>query len=94
LSPIFGAQLIFNFLAGFFGLTAFKTAKLTLGDVFDHQTCGKIFLRFGAIALSWLMIAQVVGGLIGQIGMGRVYAESLSLNNFKRVSNARSFYSS
>jgi hypothetical protein len=40
------------------------------------------------------MIAQVVGGLIGQIGMGRVYAESLSLNNFGRVSNARSFYSS
>jgi MFS family permease len=51
LSPNFGAQLAFRFLAGFFGSTAFTTVGGTLGDVFNHQERGKLFPWFGAVAL-------------------------------------------
>lgn len=79
LSPNFGAQLVFRFLAGFFGSTAFTTAGGTLGDVFDHQARGKIFPWFGAIALFGPMIAPVVGGYIGQSGLDWRWADWITL---------------
>lgn len=79
LAPNFGAQLVFRFLAGFFGSTAFTTAGGTLGDVFDHQMRGKIFPWFGAVALFGPMIAPVVGGYIGQSGMDWRWADRITL---------------
>ena len=79
LSPNFGAQLAFRFLAGFFGSTAFTTAGGTLGDVFDHQQRGKIFPWFGAIALFGPMISPVVGGYVGESGMDWRWAEWITL---------------
>ncbi|KAK6431060.1 GTPase-activating protein [Oleoguttula sp. CCFEE 5521] len=69
LSPNLGAQLVFKFLSGLFGSTAFTTAGGTLGDTFDHQMRGKIFPWFGAVALFGPVIAPVVGAYVGQSGM-------------------------
>jgi multidrug resistance protein len=79
LSPNFGAQLAFRFLAGFFGSTAFTTAGGTLGDVFDHQQRGKIFPWFGAVALFGPMISPVVGGYVGESGLDWRWVEWITL---------------
>ncbi|KAK5169404.1 uncharacterized protein LTR77_005379 [Saxophila tyrrhenica] len=75
LSPNFGAQLVFRFLAGFFGSTAFTTAGGTLGDVFSHEMRSKIFPWFGAVALFGPMIAPVVGGYVGESVMDWRWAD-------------------
>ncbi|OQO04695.1 hypothetical protein B0A48_09618 [Cryoendolithus antarcticus] len=79
LSPTFGAQLVFKFLSGFFGSTAFTTAGGTLGDTFDHQMRGKIFPWFGAVALFGPMVAPVVGAYVGQSGMDWRWVEWITL---------------
>jgi MFS family permease len=79
LAPNIGAQLVFKFLAGFCGSTAFTTAGGTLGDTFDHQTRGKIFPYFGMIALSGPMIAPVVGAYVGESGMNWRWVEWIAL---------------
>lgn len=79
LSPNFGAQLAFRFLAGVFGSTAFTTAGGTLGDVFDHQMRGRVFPWFGAIALFGPMISPVVGGYVGESGMNWRWVEWITL---------------
>jgi len=79
LSPNFGAQLAFMFLAGSFGSTAFTTAGGTLVDVFDHQQRGKIFPWFGAVALFGPMISPVVGGYVGESGLDWRWVEWITL---------------
>lgn len=79
LSPNLSAQLVFKCLAGFFSSTAFTTAGGSLGDVFDHQTRGKIFPWFGAIALFGPMIAPVVGSFIGHSGMDWRWVDRITL---------------
>ncbi|KAJ9137857.1 MFS general substrate transporter [Pleurostoma richardsiae] len=68
LSPNFGAQLTFRFLAGFFGSTPFTTAGGTLADLLNPQQRGKIFPFFALIAFLGPMIGPVVGGYIAQNG--------------------------
>jgi MFS family permease len=79
LSPNFGAQLAFRFLAGLFGSTAFTTVGGTLGDVFSHQQRGAFFPWFGAIALFGPMIAPVVGGYVGESGLDWRWVEWITL---------------
>ena len=69
MSPNFGAQSAFRFLAGVFKSSTFTTAGGTLGVVFDHQQRGKILPWFGAVSLFGPMISPVVGGYVGESGL-------------------------
>jgi MFS family permease len=75
LAPNIGAQLVFRFLAGTAGSTPFTTLGGTLGDIYDHQTRGKLFPYIACSAFLGVMVAPAIGGYIGQSGMNWRWAE-------------------
>jgi len=66
LAPNLGAQLIFRFLAGFFGSTPLTCAGGTLSDIWDPFERVYTFPVFANAAFMGPLIGPVVGGYIAQ----------------------------
>ncbi|KAF2170624.1 hypothetical protein M409DRAFT_64294 [Zasmidium cellare ATCC 36951] len=79
LAPNLGGQLVFRFLAGLFGGTPFTTSGGTMGDIFNHQTRGKVFPFFACMAFLGPMLGPVVGGYVGHSGIDWRWCEWITL---------------
>jgi multidrug resistance protein len=66
LAPNIGAQLVFRFLAGFFGSTPLTCAGGSLSDLWDPMERVLAFPVFANAAFMGPVIGPVVGGFIGQ----------------------------
>lgn len=66
LAPNIGAQLVFRFLAGFFGATPLTTAGGSLSDVWSPVERVAAFPLFAASAFGGPVMGPVIGGFIGE----------------------------
>ena len=79
LAPSIGPQIVFRFLAGFFGSTPFTTLGGTLADLYDHTSRAKIFPFFACIAFVGVNMGPLIGGYIGHSDMPWRWTEWITL---------------
>ncbi|KAF8851606.1 MFS general substrate transporter [Acephala macrosclerotiorum] len=69
LAPNIGAQLVFRFLAGFFGSTPLTCAGGSISDLWDPMERVFAFPVFANAAFMGPIFGPVVGGFVGQSGL-------------------------
>ena len=66
LAPNIGAQLVFRFIAGFFGSTPLTCAGGSISDLWSPLERGYIFPMFANAAFTGPLLGPVIGGFIAQ----------------------------
>lgn len=79
LAPNLGAQLVFRFLAGFFGSTPLTCAGGSISDLWSPMERGYIFPVFAVAAFMGPVFGPVVGGFLAQSNLSWRWVEWITL---------------